>query len=74
MKVPINGNLFHIREVRGPLTCRGRRFAVRVRYAAREILLAKDIPEELKKYVLLAAVSEAHLRTRIPLIHPKWNG
>jgi hypothetical protein len=44
-----------------------------VRYAAREILLVKDIPEELKKYVLSAAVSEAYIRSRIPLIHPKWN-
>jgi hypothetical protein len=73
MKIPINGNLFHIREVRGPLKRRSRRFAVQVRYAAREILLVKDIPEELKKYVLSAAVSEAYIRSRIPLIHPKWN-
>jgi hypothetical protein len=72
MKIPINGNLFRIKEVPGPLMRQGRRFAVQVRYAAREILLVKDIPEDLKKYVLSAAISEAHLRSRIPLINPKW--
>lgn len=72
MKVPINGTLFTIEEVDGPIVRSGREFPVQIRYAARQIRLSRSVPEGLKKYVLAAAISEACLRYRIPLIRPNW--
>jgi hypothetical protein len=72
MKIPLNGSLFEIAEVNGPISRDGKHFPVRVCYATRRILLLKTLPEPLKKYVLAAAISEASIKHRVPLIRPKW--
>lgn len=72
MKIPINGSLFEIEEVDGPICRDGKYFPVRVCYQTRRICLLKTLPEPLKKYVLAAAISEAVIQHRIPLIWPKW--
>jgi hypothetical protein len=72
MKIPLNGSLFSIEEVDGPICRNGKHFPARVCYGSKRILLLKTLPEDLKKYVLAAAVSEASMRHRIPLICPKW--
>jgi hypothetical protein len=72
LKVPINGSLFNIKEVAEPIRRGDRMFPVSVQYATREILLLRSVPEEAKKFVLAAAVSEACLRHRIPIVWPKW--
>jgi len=72
MKIPINGSLFEIEEIEGPISRNGKHFPVRVCYTARRICLLKTLPEPLKKYVLAAAISEAVIKHRIPLIRPKW--
>lgn len=72
MKIPLNGSVFSIDEVEGPICRDGKRFPVRVCYASRRILLLKSLPEDIKKYVLAAAISEACARHRIPLISPEW--
>ena len=72
MKIPINGNLFTIEEVEGPIRRNGRSFPVRVCYATNQILLLKSLPEDLKKYVLAAAISEAAQKHRVRLIWPRW--
>ncbi len=64
--------MFTIKEVAGPIRRDGKDFAVRVRYAQREIHLLRTLPEEAKKHVLAAAVSDACRRHRIPLVWPKW--
>jgi hypothetical protein len=73
MKIPINGSLFTIKEIDGPLSRNGQEFPVSVRYAAREILLLRSLPETIKIQVLAAALSEACMKHRIPLIWPKWD-
>jgi hypothetical protein len=73
MKIPLNGSLFSIEEVDSPISRGDKHFPVRVCYASKRILLLKTIPEDLKKYVLAAAISEAFARHRIPLISPKWS-
>lgn len=73
MKIPLNGNLFTIKEVDGPIRRGDREFPVRVCYADREILLLRSLPDHIKTYVLAAALSEAFAMHRIPLIWPKWD-
>jgi hypothetical protein len=72
MKILINGNLFSIEEVDGPISQGGGTFPVQVCYAAYKIHLLRSLPEEIKKWVLAAAISEACDRSRIPLICPNW--
>ena len=72
MKIPINGSLFSINEVAGPICRAGKHFPVRVCYGSRQIKLLKTLPEEVKKHVLAAAISEACQKHRIPLIWPRW--
>jgi hypothetical protein len=72
MKIIVGSSVFDILEVNGPIQCGDKCFPSRIRYAEREIHLLKSLPENVKKYVLAAAVSEACLRHRIPLIWPKW--
>jgi len=72
LKIIVGGSVFTIHEVDGPIICGSKHFPSRVRYAEQEIHLLKSLPEEIKKLVLAAAVSEACRRHRIPLIWPKW--
>jgi hypothetical protein len=73
MKIPVNGSLFTIKEIDGPIRRGGREFPVRICYAAREILLLRTLPESVKTHVLAAALSEACMTHRIPLIFPRWD-
>lgn len=72
MKLPINGSLFCVVEVEGPICRGGKHFPVRVCYVSREIHLLKSLGEDMKKHVLAAAISEACQKHRIPLIWPRW--
>jgi hypothetical protein len=72
MKIPINGNLFSIEEVDAPISRGDKSFPVQVCYAARKIHLLRSLPEEMKRWVLAAAISEACAKYRIPLIRPRW--
>jgi hypothetical protein len=72
MKVPIGGSLFGVREVAGPLVREGKRFAVRICYDRREILILQGMTESQKRDVLAAAVSEAALQRRVPVVFPRW--
>lgn len=73
MKIPISGHLFMVEEVDGPIHRNGMHFPVRIRYADQTIELLKTLPEHQKKWVLAAAISEAAVHYRIPLIWPKWD-
>lgn len=72
MKIPLNGSLFSIDEVDGPISRDGKHFPVRVCYASKQILVLKTLPEDIKKYVLAAAIAEVCARHRVPLISPQW--